>query len=118
MQPNIQEITKEVEKYGQLTTAISAEIKKVIVGQDYLIERLLVGLLADGHLLLEGVPGLAKTLAVRTLARALDISFARVQFTPDLLPADLTGTQVYEPKTGTSISERDRSSPRSFWRTK
>ena len=100
MQPNIQEITKEVEKYCQLTTAISAEVKKIIVGQDYLIERLLVGLLANGHILVEGVPGLAKTTAVKTLARALDTSFQRIQFTPDLLPADLIGTQIYEPKTG------------------
>jgi len=100
MQPNIQEITKEVEQYGQLTTAISAEIKKVIVGQDYLIERLLIGLLANGHILVEGVPGLAKTTAVKTLARAVDTSFQRIQFTPDLLPADLIGTQIYEPKTG------------------
>ena len=100
MQPNIQEITKEVEKYGQLTAAISAEVKKVIVGQDYLIERLLIGLLANGHILVEGVPGLAKTTAVKTLARTVDTSFQRIQFTPDLLPADLIGTQIYEPKTG------------------
>jgi MoxR-like ATPase len=100
MQPNIQEITKEVEQYGQLTAAISAEIKRVIVGQDYLIERLLIGLLANGHILVEGVPGLAKTTAVKTLARAVDTSFQRIQFTPDLLPADLIGTQIYEPKTG------------------
>jgi len=100
MQPNIQEITKEVEKYGQLTAAISVEVKKVIVGQDYLIERLLIGLLANGHILVEGVPGLAKTTAVKTLARTVDTSFQRIQFTPDLLPADLIGTQIYEPKTG------------------
>ena len=100
MQPNIQEITKEVEKYGQLTAAISTEVKKVIVGQDYLIERLLIGLLANGHILVEGVPGLAKTTAVKTLARTVDTSFQRIQFTPDLLPADLIGTQIYEPKTG------------------
>ena len=100
MQPNIQEITKEVEKYGQLTAAISAEVKKIIVGQDYLIERLLIGLLANGHILVEGVPGLAKTTAVKTLARTVDTSFQRIQFTPDLLPADLIGTQIYEPKTG------------------
>jgi MoxR-like ATPase len=100
MQPNIQEITREVEQYGHLTAAISAEVKKVIVGQDYLIERLLIGLLANGHILVEGVPGLAKTTAVKTLARSVDTSFQRIQFTPDLLPADLIGTQIYEPKTG------------------
>ncbi len=99
MEPNIPDITKEVEKYSQLTANISAEVKKIIVGQDYLIERLLVGLLANGHILVEGVPGLAKTTAVKTLAGALDTSFQRIQFTPDLLPADLIGTQIYEPKT-------------------
>ncbi len=76
------------------------EIGRVIVGQRLLIERLLVGLLTGGHLLLEGVPGLAKTLAVRTLARALRLSFSRIQFTPDLLPADVIGTQIYNPRSG------------------
>jgi MoxR-like ATPase len=71
-----------------------------MVGQHYLIERLLIGILANGHILVEGVPGLAKTTAVKTLAQAIDISFQRIQFTPDLLPADLTGTQIYLPKTG------------------
>jgi MoxR-like ATPase len=100
MQPNIQDITRDVEKYSRLTAAITAEVRKVIVGQDYLIERLLVGLLANGHILVEGVPGLAKTTAVKTLARSFATSFQRIQFTPDLLPADLIGTQIYEPKTG------------------
>jgi MoxR-like ATPase len=100
MQPNIQEITKEVEQYSHLTDKITTEVKKIIVGQDYLIERLLVGLLANGHILVEGVPGLAKTTAVKTLAKTIDTSFQRIQFTPDLLPADLIGTQIYEPKTG------------------
>ncbi|MEI6126303.1 MAG: MoxR family ATPase [Pseudomonadota bacterium] len=100
MQPNIQEVTKEVEKYTPLTASISAEVKKIIVGQDYLVERLLIGLLANGHILVEGVPGLAKTTAVKTLAQTIDTSFQRIQFTPDLLPADLIGTQIYEPKTG------------------
>ena len=77
-----------------------AEIRKVIVGQGYLIDRLLVGLLSRGHLLIEGVPGLAKTLAVKTLARTLDIAFQRIQFTPDLLPADLLGTLIYDARTG------------------
>src|SRR5206468_1953296 len=76
------------------------EMGKVLVGQRLLIDRLLVGILTGGHLLLEGVPGLAKTLAVRTLARGLRLTFSRIQFTPDLLPADVIGTQIYNPRTG------------------
>src|SRR5262245_20584797 len=76
------------------------EVEKVLVGQRHLINRLIVGLLTDGHILLEGVPGLAKTLAVRTIARALQLEFRRIQFTPDLLPADVVGTQIYNPRTG------------------
>jgi MoxR-like ATPase len=100
MQANIQEITKEVEKQNQITTRIIEEVRKIIVGQDYLIERLLIGLLANGHILVEGVPGLAKTTAVNALAKTINTGFQRIQFTPDLLPADLIGTQIYEPKTG------------------
>ena len=99
MQANIQEITREVEKHSHAAAAITAAVKKTIVGQDYLIERLLVGLLANGHILVEGVPGLAKTTAVKTLAQVIATRFQRIQFTPDLLPADLIGTQIYEPKT-------------------
>jgi MoxR-like ATPase len=77
-----------------------AAVEGVLIGQRRLLDRLLIGLLTDGHVLLEGVPGLAKTLAVRTVARALDLSFQRVQFTPDLLPADVIGTQIYNPRTG------------------
>jgi MoxR-like ATPase len=80
--------------------AITAEVGKAIVGQRHLVERLLVGLLGNGHVLIEGVPGLAKTLAVRCLARAVATKFARIQFTPDLLPADIVGTQVYNQRTG------------------
>ncbi|MBC8099655.1 MAG: MoxR family ATPase [Armatimonadetes bacterium] len=80
--------------------ALTAEIGRVLVGQDVLVNRLLVALLCDGHILIEGVPGLAKTLAVRTLAAAIQVGFQRVQFTPDLLPADLVGTQIYNPRTG------------------
>lgn len=76
-----------------------SEIRKVIVGQDYMVERILIGLLADGHILIEGVPGLAKTLTVSTIAQALDVEFKRIQFTPDLLPADITGTLIYNQKT-------------------
>ncbi len=79
---------------------LMAEMGKVIVGQHYLVERLIIGLLADGHVLLEGVPGLAKTLAVKTLASTLDLKFSRLQFTPDMLPADVVGTQIYNPQTG------------------
>src|SRR5512140_1368516 len=82
---------------GRLRT----EIARVIVGQEQLVDRLLVGLLANGHVLLEGVPGLAKTLSVRTLAAAIHASFHRIQFTPDLLPADIVGTLIYSPQDGT-----------------
>ncbi len=87
-----------IEREALALRQVEAEIRKVIVGQDYLVERLLVGLLARGHVLIEGVPGLAKTLAAKTLARTLAIDFRRVQFTPDLLPADLVGTLVFDPK--------------------
>src|SRR5437763_7569482 len=80
--------------------ALFAEVEKVIVGQRLMVQRLLIGLLTGGHVLLEGVPGLAKTLAVRTLAQGLRLSFHRIQFTPDLLPADVIGTQIYNPRTG------------------
>jgi MoxR-like ATPase len=83
-----------------LTAAVTAEVSKRVVGQDAMIERLLVALLTGGHVLLEGVPGLAKTLAVRTLAESVHTTFHRIQFTPDLLPADVIGTQVYDQATG------------------
>ncbi|MBN1850986.1 MAG: MoxR family ATPase [Deltaproteobacteria bacterium] len=92
---DIQAVTQEVEKKSIILRQIMAEIEKVIVGQRYLIERLLIGILCDGHMLLEGLPGLAKTTAVKTLAAAIRTSFQRIQFTPDLLPADILGTQIY-----------------------
>ncbi|MFM9017190.1 MAG: AAA family ATPase [Verrucomicrobiota bacterium] len=85
---------------GTWVPRLRAEVARVVVGQQYLVDRLLVGLLANGHVLLEGVPGLAKTLSVRTLARAVTAEFSRIQFTPDLLPADIVGTLIYDPKTG------------------
>ncbi len=94
------QLATDVERETLVLKQVETEIRKVIVGQDYLIDRLLVGLLARGHLLIEGVPGLAKTLAVKTLARTLRIDFQRIQFTPDLLPADLVGTLIYDQKTG------------------
>jgi len=91
----IQALQQEVQAQSALVTAIRDEVGKVIVGQRALVDGLIVALLADGHVLLEGVPGLAKTLAVRTLARAIDTGFQRIQFTPDLLPADIVGTMIY-----------------------
>jgi MoxR-like ATPase len=90
---------RDVERDTLLLKQVEEQIRRVIVGQDYLIDRLLAGLLARGHVLIEGVPGLAKTLAVKTLARTLAIGFHRIQFTPDLLPADLVGTQIYDQRT-------------------
>ena len=83
-----------------ILAAIKKSVHRVVVGQDKMINRLMIGLLADGHILLEGAPGLAKTLTVRSLAAALSLPFSRIQFTPDLLPADLIGTEIYNPKTG------------------
>src|SRR3954470_4716613 len=100
MDQTIREIHEKVSQASVFIQTLKQEIGKVIVGQDYLIERLLIGLLADGHVLLEGVPGLAKTLAVKTLARTIDTHFQRIQFTPDLLPADLIGTMIYSPRDG------------------
>jgi len=93
-------VTARVEEAGGFLRDVLAELETVIVGQRPLLEGMLLGLLADGHILIEGVPGLAKSLAVQSLARALGGTFRRIQFTPDLLPSDLVGTQVYDPKTG------------------
>ena len=98
--PDVKTVTEQVERESGSLRALQSEIGKVIVGQAYLVERLLLSLLADGHVLLEGVPGLAKTLSVKTLAQAINTNFSRIQFTPDLLPADLIGTLIYNPKTG------------------
>jgi len=100
MAQTVEAIRRNVEQQSQFVARLRAEIARVIVGQEYMIDRLLVALLANGHVLLEGVPGLAKTTAVKTLAAALDCRFSRIQFTPDLLPADLVGTQIYNPKDG------------------
>lgn len=94
---DIQEITQKVEKESMVLRQIMVEIEKAVVGQRHLMERMLIGLLCDGHLLLEGLPGLAKTTAVKALASSIRTTFQRIQFTPDLLPADILGTQVYRP---------------------
>jgi len=96
----IEEVTKEVQEKQLLITQLKAEIGRVIVGQSELVESLLIGLFTKGHVLIEGVPGLAKTSAVKALAQTISADFKRIQFTPDLLPADLTGTEIFQPKTG------------------
>ncbi|TFH27700.1 MAG: MoxR family ATPase [Bacteroidia bacterium] len=95
---NIKEFNERIKKESEFVDLITMEIQKVIVGQKGLVERLLIGLLSDGHILLEGVPGLAKTLAISTLSQTIDAAFSRIQFTPDLLPADLVGTMIYSQK--------------------
>jgi MoxR-like ATPase len=100
MSSGITAINDEVQRASGFVRPLLGEIGKVVVGQNYLVERLIIGLLANGHVLLEGVPGLAKTLSVKTLASCISVKFARLQFTPDLLPADLIGTQIYNPQTG------------------
>ena len=106
MSEGITAINEKVEKESKFVEALKAEIGKVIVGQQYIIDRLLVSLLANGHILIEGVPGLAKTMSVSVLARAIDTKFQRIQFTPDLLPADLIGTLIYNPKDGTFSTKK------------
>jgi MoxR-like ATPase len=94
----IRELNEKIERESAFTERINQEIRKVIIGQKHLIDGLLIGLLSDGHILIEGVPGLAKTLAINTLANTVNADFSRIQFTPDLLPADLIGTMIYSPK--------------------
>ena len=106
MGSGITAINEKIKKESEFVDVLLSEIKKVIVGQSYLIERLMAGLLANGHILVEGVPGLAKTLSIKTLAQALNADFKRIQFTPDLLPADLIGTLVYNPKEGTFSTKK------------
>src|SRR6056297_605612 len=95
----MEEITKQIETAHLLVNRIRREVGKTLVGQEKLVDGLLTGLLTGGHVLIEGVPGLAKTSAVKALAAAIQADFKRIQFTPDLLPADLTGTEIYRPKT-------------------
>jgi len=95
---NIRELNEQIDKEALFLQDLLAEINKIMVGQETLVERVLIALLADGHILLEGVPGLAKTLLIKTMSQAIQADFARIQFTPDLLPADLIGTQIYNPR--------------------
>ena len=97
MPQKIDEITEHINQASGFIPSLFHELEQIIVGQKYLTERLILGLLTGEHILLEGVPGLAKTTAVKTLAQSIKADFKRIQFTPDLLPADLLGTQVYQP---------------------
>jgi len=98
MNEEIKKLNKKAEGYSEKIKQVHSEISKIIVGQEDIIEKLLIALISDGHVLIEGVPGLAKTLMVKTLSECLDCSFVRLQFTPDLLPADITGTKIYDHK--------------------
>ena len=100
MNKDIEAIHKKIQEESKFVEKLTEEVGKVIVGQKYMVERLLIGLLSNGHVLLEGVPGLAKTLTVRTLSAAIQTKFQRIQFTPDLLPADLIGTLIYDQQSG------------------
>ncbi len=99
METDIKALNERIQKESAFVDMVTMEMQKVIIGQKHMIERLLIGLLSNGHVLLEGVPGLAKTLAIKSLANTIDAKFSRIQFTPDLLPADLIGTLLYSQKT-------------------
>lgn len=103
---NVADVGEQVQVHSRVVRDLMSEVGKVLVGQEPMISRLLMGLLSGGHVLLEGVPGLAKTLMVRSLAEALDIRFSRIQFTPDMLPADIVGTEIFNPKEGTYSVKR------------
>src|SRR3990172_4786698 len=100
MATDVKQIAELVQRKSEFVRLLFSEIDKVIIGQRYMLERMLVGLLANGHILIEGVPGLAKTTAVKTLSSTINAKFQRLQFTPDMLPADLIGTLIYDQKTG------------------
>src|SRR5689334_12916195 len=106
MNTGLTAINETVQKAGAFLRPLTLEMGKVVVGQTYLVERLIIGLLANGHVLLEGVPGLAKTLSVKSLATCLSVKFSRLQFTPDMLPADVIGTQIYNPQSGGFTTRR------------
>jgi len=106
MNVDIKQLNERIHQESAFVDTILSEIGKVIVGQNYMVERLLIGLLSNGHILIEGVPGLAKTLSVKTLSDITDLRFQRLQFTPDLLPADLVGTMIYNQKEGTFVPKK------------
>ncbi|NLD47256.1 MAG: MoxR family ATPase [Clostridiaceae bacterium] len=103
---NVQTENKSLIEEGKLISSLKAEINKVIIGQEYMVDRILIGILSGGHILLEGIPGLAKSLTASTVARTIGVDFKRIQFTPDLLPADILGTEIYNQKTGEFIIKK------------
>lgn len=115
---DIRELNEKIEAQSGFITDLVTGMNQTIVGQKHLIDSLLIGLLSGGHILLEGVPGLAKTLAIKTLSKLVDAEFSRIQFTPDLLPADVIGTLIYSQKNENFTVKRDRCSATSFWPTK
>ena len=115
---NIKELNDRIQRESSFVDILTMEMNKVIVGQKHLVENLLIGLLANGHILLEGVPGLAKTLAIKTLSSIIDADFSRIQFTPDLLPADLIGTMIYSQKNEEFIVRKGQFLQTSYWLTK
>ncbi len=102
----VEELSNEIEKHQGMLKLLKAEIGKSVIGQDYMIDRILIGMFTGGHILLEGVPGLAKSLTVNTIADVMDTEFKRIQFTPDLLPADILGTQIYHQSTGEFVTKK------------
>ena len=106
MSVETKEANRKIERAAEILTRVSSEVGRAVVGQRMMVDRLLIGLLTGGHVLLEGVPGLAKTLAIKSLSDALSLKFRRIQFTPDLLPADLTGTLIYNPRDGSFSPKR------------
>ncbi len=98
-----QQLDEQIEQHAQICNNLKDEVSRVLVGQDHMMSRLLIGLLTGGHVLLEGLPGLAKTLTIRSLARAIDTGFSRIQFTPDMLPSDVIGTEIFNPRDATYV---------------
>lgn len=106
MDTTIRELNQKIQKESVFIEDLKSEIHKIVVGQDYVIERILIGLLGNGHILLEGVPGLAKTLIIKTISECIDAKFQRIQFTPDLLPADIIGTLIFNPQTTSFVVKK------------
>lgn len=106
MQPNMEELEKEIKQQSSTIETLRQEVRKILVGQQHLMESLLIAMISDGHILIEGVPGLAKTTAVKALGQAMGLPFQRISFTPDLLPADIIGTMIYDPATSSFLPRK------------